>query len=100
MLKYERDEVHRNSMTIKGGEYKATEIKEQLQKRNPHFIDEIGLQWLALWLLSIVGLFLSIRNRRKVAAIDKTQTTLKTKQAQNRNRNKTNRSTRWVESPS
>ena len=53
----------------------------KLKKEKSFLMDEVGLQWLALWILSIIGLFLSIRNRRKMALLNKKQTTLKTEQA-------------------
>jgi len=37
------------------------------------WIDEIGLQWLAIWILAVVGLFLSVRSRRKMAHLNKNQ---------------------------
>jgi len=44
------------------------------------FIDEIGLQWLALLLLSLVGLLLSIASRRKIIHLGNKQQDLKKKQ--------------------
>jgi len=44
------------------------------------FIDEIGLQWLALLLLSFVGLLLSIASRRKIIHLGNKQQDLKKKQ--------------------
>jgi len=44
------------------------------------FIDEIGLQWLALLLLSFVGLLLSIASRKKIIHLGNKQQDLKKKQ--------------------
>lgn len=44
------------------------------------FVEEVGLQWLALLLLAVIGLTLSIRNRRKLAMLEKTQEDLGIKQ--------------------
>jgi len=44
------------------------------------FIDEIGLQWLALLFLSFVGLLLSITSRRKIIHLGNKQQDLKKKQ--------------------
>lgn len=45
------------------------------------FIDEVGLQWLALWCLSLVGLILSVRNRRKMMKIAEKQNILEQEQS-------------------
>jgi hypothetical protein len=49
-------------------------------KKEQSFIDEIGLQWLALLLLSVVGLLLSIASRRNIIHIGNKQQDLKNKQ--------------------
>ena len=43
-------------------------------------VEEVGLQWLALLLLAVIGLTLSIHNRRKLATLEKTQQDLSIKQ--------------------
>ena len=43
-------------------------------------VEEVGLQWLALLLLAVIGLTLSIHNRRKLATLEKTQEDLSIKQ--------------------
>lgn len=45
-------------------------------------VEEVGMQWLALLLLAITGLTLSIRNRKKLASLEKTQKDLSIKQDQ------------------
>jgi len=45
-------------------------------------IEEIGLQWIALLLLSIIGLTLSLNSRRKMASLESTQQDLSRKQEQ------------------
>ena len=53
--------------------------------RSPSYqflLEDVGLQWLALLLLAIVGLTLSIYNRRKLANLEKTQKELSRKQDQ------------------
>jgi hypothetical protein len=49
-------------------------------KTEENWVNEIGLQWLAIWLLAVVGLVLSIRSRRKMAHLNKTQTEIKANQ--------------------
>ena len=45
-----------------------------IEKQNKDsWVNEIGLQWFAIWILSVVGLFLSIRSRRKMAHLNKNQ---------------------------
>lgn len=43
-------------------------------------LEEVGLQWLALLLLAVIGLTLSIHNRKKLARLEKTQQDLSLKQ--------------------
>jgi len=43
-------------------------------------IEEIGLQWIALLLLSIIGLTLSLNSRRKMASLESRQNDLSRKQ--------------------
>jgi len=43
-------------------------------------VEEVGLQWLALLLLAVIGLTLSTHNRRKLATLEKTQEDLSIKQ--------------------
>jgi len=45
-------------------------------------VEEVGLQWLALLLLAVIGLSLSIQNRRKLSTLEKTQQDLSLKQDQ------------------
>ena len=45
-------------------------------------VEDVGLQWLALLLLATIGLTLSIRNRRKLTNLEKTQKELSIKQDQ------------------
>ena len=44
--------------------------------------EEIGLQWIVLLLLAIIGLTLSVYNRRKLASLEKIQKELSRKQDQ------------------
>jgi len=44
--------------------------------------EEIGLQWIVLLLLAIIGLTLSVHNRRKLASLEKIQKELSIKQDQ------------------
>ena len=50
------------------------------KKKEHSFIDEMGLQWFALLLLSFVGLLLSIASRRKIIYLGNKQQDLKKKQ--------------------
>jgi hypothetical protein len=54
--------------------------KTAIEKKENSLIDEIGLQWVALLLLSIIGLVLSLLSRRKIAKLDETQRDLKVEQ--------------------
>lgn len=45
-------------------------------------VEEMGLQWIALLLLSIIGLIASVSSRRKMASFDSTQKELSKKQEQ------------------
>ncbi len=45
-------------------------------------VKEIGLQWIALLLLSIIGLTLSLKSRRKMASLESIQKDLSRKQEQ------------------
>jgi len=48
--------------------------KEHIEQDNKYaLVDEIGLQWLFIWILSIVGLVLSVRNRRRMTVIGDSQ---------------------------
>ena len=45
-----------------------------IEKKNKDtWVNEIGLQWLAIWILAVIGLFLSVRSRRKIAHLNKNQ---------------------------
>ena len=55
-------------------------ISRAKEKREKSFIDEIGLQWLALLSLSLLGLILSILSRRKIMKLGKRQKDLKVEQ--------------------
>ncbi len=50
------------------------------KKKEVSYINEIGLQWLVLLLLSVVGLILSVRNRRKIKKLSKRQKNLTVEQ--------------------
>jgi hypothetical protein len=54
--------------------------KTVMEEKENSLIDEIGLQWVALLLLSIIGLVLSLLSRRKIAKLDETQRDLKVEQ--------------------
>jgi hypothetical protein len=43
-------------------------------------VEEVGLQWLTLLLLAVIGLTLSVHNRRKLVTLEKTQQDLSLKQ--------------------
>ena len=72
-------ETHTPSMT-KNPKSSKTVIPIEKQKTETSLIDEIGLQWLALLLLSLVGLLLSIASRKKIIHLGKNQKDLKEKQ--------------------
>ena len=55
-------------------------VKTAIEKKENSLIDEIGLQWVALLLLSIIGLVLSLLSRRKIAKLNETQKDLKVEQ--------------------
>jgi hypothetical protein len=55
-------------------------VKTVIEEKENSLIDEIGLQWVALLLLSIIGLVLSLLSRRKIAKLDETQRDLKVEQ--------------------
>ena len=52
----------------------------EAEKKEVSFMDEIGLQWIALLLLSLLGLLLSIASRKKIIHLGKNQKDLKEKQ--------------------
>jgi len=53
---------------------KSTSSVTHRQKRDEEtWLNEIGLQWLAIWILAVIGLILSIRSRRKMAHLNKRQ---------------------------
>ena len=43
--------------------------------------DEVGLQWVSIWILSMLGLVMSISSRKKLIAFDQIQIKFKRKQA-------------------
>jgi len=55
-------------------------VKTAIEKKENSLIDEIGLQWVALLLLSIIGLVLSLLSRRKIAKLNETQKDLEVEQ--------------------
>lgn len=57
-------------------------VKVEKNQYYQFLVEDVGLQWLALLLLAIIGLTLSIHNRRKLANLEKTQTELSIKQDQ------------------
>lgn len=55
-------------------------IKKRKKKKVKSLISEIGLQWLVLLLLSVIGLVSSLLSRKKMLKLDETQEDLKGKQ--------------------
>ena len=55
-------------------------VKVEKNQFYQFLLEDVGLQWLALLLLAIVGLTLSIHNRSKLANLEKTQQDLSLKQ--------------------
>ena len=72
-------EKHANSI-VKKMDTSQKNMHNTKKKKEISLIDEIGLQWLALLLLSIIGLTLSIASRRKLIHIGKKQKDLKVEQ--------------------
>jgi len=66
--------------TITQANQKINVVKTAVVKKENSLIDEIGLQWVALLLLSIIGLVLSLLSRRKIAKLGETQKDLKVEQ--------------------
>ena len=66
------------------GNTKKLAIPDKVEKNQYYqiLLEEVGLQWLALLLLAMTGLTLSIRNRRKLVSLEKTQKDLSIKQDQ------------------
>ncbi len=58
----------------------ASSIQDTKSAVYEFLVEEVGLQWLALLLLAVIGLTLSIHNRRKLATLEKTQQDLSIKQ--------------------
>ena len=52
----------------------ATKYKAQ------NWIDQIGLQWIAIWFLALIGLISSLLRRRKIAKLNKTQKDIRSDQ--------------------
>lgn len=60
----------------------ATSTESNSMHQAEVLIEEIGLQWIALLLLSIIGLTLSLSSRRKMASLENIQKDLSRKQEQ------------------
>jgi len=60
----------------------ASPVKVEKSQYYQFLVEEIGLQWLALLLLAVIGLTLSVHNRRKLVSLEKTQKELSIKQDQ------------------
>ena len=48
--------------------------------KTKNWIDEIGLQWVAIWVLALIGLISSLLRRRKIAKLNKTQKDIRSDQ--------------------
>ncbi|MBA1419572.1 MAG: hypothetical protein FAF03_01595 [Epsilonproteobacteria bacterium] len=60
--------------TISTQSVKHSRSTTHMEKENKDtWVNEIGLQWLAIWILAVIGLFLSVRSRRKIAHLNKNQ---------------------------
>jgi len=57
-------------------------VKAEKSQYYQFLVEEVGLQWLVLLLLAIIGLTLSIRNRKKLVSLEKTQKEFSIKQDQ------------------
>jgi len=57
-------------------------VKVEKSKYYQFLVEEVGLQWLALLLLAIIGLTLSIHNRKKLGSLEKIQKEFSIKQDQ------------------
>lgn len=73
------DEKYENGMVQKIDKPQV-KLAQLNKKKEISLIDEIGLQWLALLLLSFIGLILSIASRRKLIHIGKKQKDIKVEQ--------------------
>ncbi len=58
----------------KSSKINATKYKAQ------NGIDKIGLQWIAIWFLALIGLISSLLRRRKIAKLNKTQKDIRSDQ--------------------
>jgi len=66
--------VSRKKATVSTHSVKHPISTTHVEKKNKGaWVNEIGLQWLAIWILAVVGLFLSVRSRRKIAHLNKNQ---------------------------
>ena len=66
--------VSRKKATVSTHSVNHTIPTTHVEKKNKDaWVNEIGLQWLAIWILAVAGLFLSIRSRRKIAHLNKNQ---------------------------
>ncbi len=57
-------------------------VKVEKSQYYQFLVEEVGLQWLALLLLAIIGLTLSIHNRKKLVSLETIQKELSIKQDQ------------------
>lgn len=73
--------IHENKVVSAAQYQKDTEMfVSQVPKQTENLINEIGLQWIALLLLSMIGLVLSVNSRRKMASLESMQKDLSQKQ--------------------
>ncbi|HIP20688.1 MAG TPA: hypothetical protein EYG70_06155 [Sulfurimonas sp.] len=68
------------SVKALNGSPKISTTSATLHKKEKSWFDEMGLQWFAIWLLAVIGLILSIRNRRKMGQLERTQKEIKVEQ--------------------
>lgn len=59
---------------------KKSVVKNDIKIKNLSWINMIDLQWITLFLLSIIGLTLSIQSRKKIAKLGESQVNLKEEQ--------------------
>ena len=84
--------IHENKIVVAPSDQKGTDIlASQMLKQDAtskinsmynaeNLINKIGLQWVALLLLSIIGLVLSLNSRKKMASLESMQRDLSQKQ--------------------
>ena len=81
-IKYQEMKCSDEETGVESMKKPVSPVKVEKSQYYQFLIEEVGLQWLALLLLAVIGLTLSIRNRKKLASLEKTQKELSIKHDQ------------------